>query len=31
MTRKKYKGAPNDLIEGEENKGMPGGNIGFSM
>ena len=31
MTRKKYKGAPNDLIGGEEDKGMPGGNIGFSM
>ena len=31
VTRKKYKGAPNDLIGGEEDKGMPGGNIGFSM
>ena len=31
MTKQKYKGAPNDLIGGEENKGMPGGNIGFSM
>ena len=31
ITRQKYKGAPNDLIGGEENKGMPGGNIGFSM
>ena len=31
MTRQKYKGAPNDLIGGEEDKGMPGGNIGFSM
>ena len=31
ITRKKYKGAPNDLIGGEEDKGMPGGNIGFSM
>ena len=30
-TRKKYKGAPNDLIGGEEDKGMPGGNIGFAM
>ena len=31
MTRQKFKGAPNDLIGGEEDKGMPGGNIGFSM
>ena len=31
ITRQKYKGAPNDLIGGEEDKGMPGGNIGFSM
>ena len=31
MTRQKYKGASNDLIGGEEDKGMPGGNIGFSM
>ena len=31
VTRKKYKDAPNDLIGGEEDKGMPGGNIGFSM
>ena len=31
VTRKKYKGAPNDLIGGEEDKGMPGGNIGFAM
>ena len=31
VTRKKYKGAPNNLIGGEEDKGMPGGNIGFSM
>ena len=28
MTRQKYKGVPNDLIAGEEDKGMPGG---FSM
>ena len=25
QTRKKYKGAPNDLIGGEEDRGMPGG------
>ena len=31
MTRKKYKDVPNDLIGGEEDKGMPGGNIGFSI
>lgn len=31
MTKQKYKGAPNDLIGGEEDKGMPGGNIGFAM
>ena len=31
VTRKKYKDVPNDLIGGEEDKGMPGGNIGFSM
>ena len=31
VTRQKYKGAPNDLIGGEEDKGMPGGNIGFAM
>ena len=31
MTKQKYKGAPNDLIGGEEDKGMPGGNIGFVM
>ena len=31
ITRKKYKGTPNDLIGDEEDKGMPGGNIGFSM
>ena len=31
MTRKKCKDIPNDLIGGEEDKGMRGGNIGFSM
>jgi hypothetical protein len=30
MTKQKYKGAPNELIGGEEDKGMPGG-LGFAM